>query len=313
MIHLTFFREITLAKVIKKFKMFNTVTPAVLAVKNNDSVEVRSPIHNKPRPHFRIRDENWTSSVTSCTQFYSCIKKKESDALVVHNKPLPHFRIRDENGTSIVTSCTQCNSCIKKSDDLEVHNKPRPHFRVRDENGVSIGKSCTQCYSCIKKKESEDFEVHNKPLPHFRVRDENGKSIGASCTQCYSCIMKKESADLELHDKPRPHFRIRDKNGVSIGASCTQCHSCLNLENHKAAGLDDGIYLTEPALTMPPSLITIAASVLYKNGQSNLVDYAYQKTKARKFQKRKSSIGYSDYEIEDEEPEKKKANCFLIK
>ena len=121
--------------------------------------------------------------------------------------------------------------------------------------------------------------------------------------------MKKESADLELHNKPRPHFRVRDENGVSIGKSCTQCNSCLNLE-HQASGLDGGIYLTEPTVTMPPSLITLAASVLYKNGQANLVDYAYQKAKERKINKRKSSMGYSDYEIEDEGPKKKKANFF---
>ena len=121
--------------------------------------------------------------------------------------------------------------------------------------------------------------------------------------------MKKESADLELHNRPRPHFRVRDENGVSIEKSCTQCHSCLNLD-HKASGLENGIYLTEPTVTMPPSLITLAASVLYKNGQANLVDYAYQKAKERKINKRKSSMGYSDYEIEDEGPKKKKANFF---
>ena len=142
--------------------------------------------------------------------------------------------------------------------------------------------------------------------PHFRIRDENKVSIGASCTQCYSCIKKKESADLEPHNKPRPHFRIRDENGVSIGKSCTQCNSCLNLE-HQASGLDGGIYLTEPTVTMPPSLITLAASVLYKNGQANLVDFAYEKAKERKIHKRKCSIRYSDYEIKDEDTKRKKA------
>ena len=198
---------------------------------------------------------------------------------------------------------------VKENDsvDLELHNKPRPHFRIRDENGVTISGSCTQCYNCIKKKESDDLELHNKPRPHFRIRDENGVSIGASCTQCYSCIKKKERDDLELQNKPRPHFRNKDENGVSIGASCNQYHSCLNNLHNKAAGLDDGFYLTDPALTMPPSLITIAASVLFKNDQANLVTYAYQKVKERRIHKRKCSIGYSDYDIKDEDTKRKKA------
>ena len=146
-----------------------------------------------------------------------------------------------------------------------------------------------------------------KPRPHFRIRDENGVSIGASCTQCYSClnpnpfvpavlaVKKNKSADLE----PRPHFRIRDEYGVS----CTQCHSCLNNLHHKV--FDDEIYLTEPTVsTMPPSLITIAASVLYNNGQAGLVGYAYQKAKERRIQKQKRPIGFSNV---IEEPKKKKA------
>ena len=107
--------------------------------------------------------------------------------------------------------------------------------------------------------------------------------------------VKNMSADL----KPRPHFRIRDENGVS----CTQCHSCLNNLHHKV--FDDGIFQTEPTVsTMPPSLITIAASVLYNNGQADLVGYAYQKAKERRIQKQKRPIGFSN---EIEEPKKKKA------
>ena len=213
--------------------------------------------------------------------------------LIIH---LTFFQRKSQKKFKMSNHVVPAVLIVKGNDivDLELHNKPQPHFRIRDENGKSIGASCTQCYSCINKKNSVDLKVHNKPRPHFRIRDENGKSIGASCTQCYSCIKKRENAVLELQNKPRPHFRVRDENGKS----CTQCHSCLNVD-HQASGLEDGIYLTEPSITMPPSLITIAASVLYKNGQANLVTYAYQKEKESKIHKRKCSIGYSDFQKKD--------------
>ena len=181
------------------------------------------------------------------------------------------------------------NNSIRR--DLIIH---LTFFQRKSQKKFKMSNHVVPAVLIVKGNDIVDLELHNKPQPHFRIRDENGKSIGASCTQCYSCIKKRENAVLELQNKPRPHFRVRDENGKS----CTQCHSCLNVD-HQASGLEDGIYLTEPSITMPPSLITIAASVLYKNGQANLVTYAYQKEKERKIHKRKCSIGYSDFQKKD--------------